>query len=112
MGVTCTSKYFRYRLKCQISWQYEKCKCSVEVHLTPEEDSLAFLEMSSATNDVATLRRGILKTFEMMLKIDMETPADANSKGPFQTVNIQELIRQLLLSNVTLAYLNKTGMSA
>jgi hypothetical protein len=39
--------------------------------------------MSSATNEVATLRRGILKTFDRILNIDMETPAVANSKGPF-----------------------------
>ena len=55
------------------------------VVVSPELDSLlALFDMSSATNDVATLRRGILKTFDMMLKIDIERPADANSKGPFQ----------------------------
>lgn len=44
----------------------------------------AFLEMSSATNEVAILRRGMLNTFDTMLNIEIETPADANSKGPFQ----------------------------
>lgn len=48
---------------------------------------LELLEISSATNDVATLRRGILNTFERMLNIDVETPADASSKGPFQYIN-------------------------
>lgn len=44
--------------------------------------SSAYLEMSSATKDVATLRRGILNTFDIMLKIDTEMPADANSNAP------------------------------
>lgn len=38
--------------------------------------------MSSATNEVATLRRGMLNNFDTMLKIDMETPAEANSREP------------------------------
>lgn len=60
------------------------------VIFSPELDPLlAFLEMSSATNDVATLRRGILKTFDMMLKIDIDRPAEANSKGPFHMVRNQ-----------------------
>lgn len=42
--------------------------------------------MSSATKEVATLRRGILNNFETMLKIDMETPAEANSTGPMNTM--------------------------
>lgn len=50
---------------------------------SPETDSLlAFFAMSSATNDVATLRRGILNSFDTMLKIDKETPAEANSRVP------------------------------
>lgn len=53
--------------------------------VSPEVDSLlAFLETSSATNEVAMLRRGMLNTLDIMLKIDMATPADANSKGPIQ----------------------------
>lgn len=43
---------------------------------------VAFLAMSSATKDVATLSRGILKSFDIMLKIDIETPAEANSTEP------------------------------
>lgn len=46
---------------------------------------LEFLAISSATKEVATLRRGILKSLEIMLKIDMETPAEANSKEPSRT---------------------------
>lgn len=46
---------------------------------------LEFLAISSATKEVATLRRGILKSLEIMLKIDMETPAEANSKEPSST---------------------------
>lgn len=38
--------------------------------------------MSSATKDVAMLRRGTLNSFETILKIDMDTPAEANSTGP------------------------------
>lgn len=38
--------------------------------------------MSSATKEVATLRRGILNSFEMILKMETETPAEANSKVP------------------------------
>lgn len=56
--------------------------------------------MSSATKDVATLSRGTLNSFEMMLKTDMETPAEANSTEPVKqkqflrstrvTVNIEK----------------------
>jgi len=42
----------------------------------------AALAMSSATKEVATLRRGMLKSLEMMLKMDTETPAEANSTVP------------------------------
>lgn len=49
----------------------------------PKSDSLsACLAISSATNEVATLSRGILNTFDTILKIDMDTPADANSNAP------------------------------
>lgn len=30
----------------------------------------------------------MLNTFEMMLNIDMETPAEANSKGPISTIRM------------------------
>ena len=50
--------------------------------VSPEATSFLVFEMSSATNDVATLRRGILKTFEMMLNIDTETAVDANWYTP------------------------------
>lgn len=40
------------------------------------------MAMSSATKEVATLRRGMLKSLEMMLKMDTETPAEANSTVP------------------------------
>lgn len=51
--------------------------------MSPEvEIECAFFEMSSATKEVATLRSGILKSFETILKIDMDTPAEANSTGP------------------------------
>lgn len=43
---------------------------------------VGFFAMSSATKDVVTLRRGTLKIFDMMLKIEIEIPAEANSKGP------------------------------
>lgn len=43
---------------------------------------IAFFEMSSATNDVETLRRGMLNSFDIMLNIEMETPAEANCTGP------------------------------
>jgi hypothetical protein len=45
----------------------------------PEAEILA---MSSATKEVATLRSGILNSFEMMLKMETETPAEANSRVP------------------------------
>lgn len=38
--------------------------------------------MSSATNEVVMLKSGTLKSFEMMLKIETDTPAEANSTGP------------------------------
>jgi len=38
--------------------------------------------MSSATKEVAMLRRGMLKSLEIMLKMDTETPAEANSRVP------------------------------
>lgn len=46
---------------------------------------IAFFEMSSATNEVEILRRGMLNSFDIMLNIDMETPAEANSTGPTNT---------------------------
>lgn len=46
------------------------------------EGLLAFFAMSSATKEVATLRRGILKSFEIMLKSEMDTPAEPNSTAP------------------------------
>lgn len=52
--------------------------CCFVLASAAEED----LAMSSATKEVATLRRGILKSLEMMLKMDMETPAEANSTVP------------------------------
>jgi len=42
----------------------------------------AALAMSSATKEVAMLRRGMLKSLEIMLKMDTETPAEANSRVP------------------------------
>jgi len=42
--------------------------------------------MSSATKEVATLRRGMLKSLEMMLKMDTETPAEANSTVPAKAI--------------------------
>lgn len=38
--------------------------------------------MSSATKEVATLRRGILNNFDIMLNTDTETPAEANATEP------------------------------
>lgn len=53
------------------------------VTLLPEIDCpVAFLEMSSATNEVVILNRGMLKIFDIMLKSETATPAEANSKGP------------------------------
>ena len=46
------------------------------------ETWLMFFEMSSATKEVATLSRGILNNFEMVLNIVMETPAEASYKEP------------------------------
>jgi hypothetical protein len=73
--------------------KFNRSRSSIYIVVSPELDPLLpFLAMSSATNDVATLRRGILKTFDMMLKIDIERPADANSRGPFQMIENQGLI--------------------
>lgn len=62
---------------------------SIEHELIPPEwvSFLAFFEKSSATKEVATLRRGMLKSFDMMLKIDMETPAEPNSTAPSEMVS-------------------------
>lgn len=50
---------------------------------SPEAKSLdEFFAISSATKEVATLSRGILNNLDTMLKIDIETPADANSTEP------------------------------
>lgn len=51
-------------------------------HLPELKPWVECLEMSSATNEVATLRRGILNTLDIMLNIDIETPAEANSRDP------------------------------
>lgn len=42
----------------------------------------AFFEISSATKEVATLRRGRLNNLEIVLKTVMEIPAEANSSEP------------------------------
>lgn len=43
---------------------------------------MEFLDISSATNEVVTLKRGILKSFDMRLKTVTATPAEANSTDP------------------------------
>jgi hypothetical protein len=43
---------------------------------------LAFLEISSATYEVAMLNSGMLKIFNKILKIETPIPADANSRAP------------------------------
>jgi hypothetical protein len=49
----------------------------------PEEDcEESCFETSSATNEVVMLRRGMLKSFDMMLNTDMPMAAEANSTGP------------------------------
>ena len=45
--------------------------------------------MSSATNEVATLRRGILNTFDIMLNMHIDIPADAKSNAPFKKFNFK-----------------------
>lgn len=51
--------------------------------LLPElECLLAFLEMSSATNEVAMLNSGMLKILDTILKTDTPIPADASSRAP------------------------------
>lgn len=55
---------------------------STYANLPAAESLSAYLEMSSATKDVATLRRGMLNTLDIILKIDTEMPADANSNAP------------------------------
>jgi hypothetical protein len=50
--------------------------------------------MSSATKEVATLRSGILNSFEMMLKMETETPAEANSRVPSLPLD-QSLVQQV-----------------
>jgi hypothetical protein len=51
--------------------------------LLPElECLLAFLEISSATNEVAMLNNGMLKILDRMLKIATPIPADASSMAP------------------------------
>lgn len=47
-----------------------------------KNSSLVVFEISSATNEVVTLKSGILKSFDMMLKMEIDTPAEANSTGP------------------------------
>lgn len=51
----------------------------------PEVSLISFFEMSSATKEVATLRRGILNSFDILLKIVMPTPAEPNSTGPAES---------------------------
>lgn len=43
---------------------------------------LEFFEISSATKEVATLSKGILKSFEILLNRVMDTAAEANSTAP------------------------------
>lgn len=65
----------------------EEFKASTISFTSPEaESSIAYFEMSSATKEVATLRRGILNSFDMELKMFVETPAEPNSTGPMGIV--------------------------
>ena len=59
---------------------------------SPDESLISFFAISSATKEVATLRRGILNSFDTILKIDIETPAEANSTEPTEaTKRIQSI---------------------
>lgn len=63
-------------------WGY---KINIYMTQLPELGCLtAFLEISSATNEVAMLNNGMLKIFDTILKIDTPIPADANSNAPFR----------------------------
>ena len=69
----------------------------IQLRLPELERECAFLEMSSATKEVATLRRGILNSFDTILKIDMDTPAEANSTGP---AKIQKCESQIITASI------------
>ena len=58
--------------------------------------SIAFFEMSSATKEVATLRRGILNNFDTMLNTDMETPAEANATEPEETQKKKKSVKKMI----------------
>jgi hypothetical protein len=67
--------------------------------LLPElECLLAFLEISSATNDVAMLNNGMLKILDRMLKIATPIPADASSRAPSEQMPMlnQKITNSLL----------------
>lgn len=56
---------------------------------SPAAKSLVkFFAISSATKEVATLRRGILNNLDTILKIDMETPAEASSTEPVEAKRV------------------------
>lgn len=67
--------------------------------LLPElECVLTFLEISSATNEVAMLNNGMLKILDRMLKIATPIPADASSRAPsvYMTKLSQKICNSLL----------------
>lgn len=56
---------------------------------SPAAKSLVkFFAISSATKEVATLRRGILNNLDTILKIDIETPAEASSTEPVEAKRV------------------------
>ena len=66
--------------------------------------SIACFEISSATKEVATLSRGILKTFDMQLNMFIETPAEANSKAPTQMWKMDKCEKSRQYCNSEIAF--------
>lgn len=79
--------------------------CASQRPKEPDEgSSIACFEISSATKEVVTLRRGILKTFDMQLNILIETPAEANSNAPTQTLKMDKYEKSRQYCNSDIAF--------
>lgn len=55
---------------------------SSKVNSPPNGSISEDFAISAATNEVVTLNRGMLNNFDIMLKIETDTPTEANSSGP------------------------------
>ncbi|GER38834.1 ribosomal protein S12 methylthiotransferase RimO [Striga asiatica] len=72
---------------------------SIKPRRVPKDRAIASYIPMPIAKDAATLRRGMLKSFEMMLKSDTETPAESNSTEPISCVHRKKKVMILQATN-------------